>query len=163
MTRLKPWVGVLILASACADVESGPSDLSVDLGGATDAAVDNTLAPDTGGSAADGPASEQLVVGDGAPSGWVGQPCAQPTDCPAGAVCLQGGEWVWPGGYCSTSCDQQVKPDSCPAGSHCEELAVTGPDLQVCIKDCETETDCRSGYVCAPIPGSPTGGCIPFS
>jgi len=96
-------------------------------------------------------------------SSWVGGACGSDSACQAhdpGAVCLTGGTWVWTGGYCSITCDPTAKPDTCPTGSHCEELAETGPDLKTCIKDCLTKADCRAGYICAPIPGTSTGGCL---
>ena len=73
---------------------------------------------------------------------------------------------IWHGSEVATdlelceTCDPTTQPDTCPTGSHCEELAETGPDLKTCIKDCLTKADCRAGYICAPIPGTNTGGCL---
>lgn len=99
---------------------------------------------------------------------WVGRKCTTAEDClepPKSAVtdetCLSGGDWEWPGGYCSRDCDVVTAP--CPAGSHCEELMATGPNPTVCIQNCYDKSQCSGpGYVCHMIPGTDYGACIPF-
>lgn len=150
----------LLLSTGCSDddtpADSGPP------------AIDLHTNPDQSSPNADGPSQTPSDLGPldtftGPSAEKIGEPCAQHADCGGSpGVCLQGGEWVWPGGYCSIPCVVVDNHDPCPAGSHCEELAQEGPNIQGCIKNCNSETDCREGYSCAPVPGESFGGCLVF-
>jgi hypothetical protein len=161
---------LLIAVSSACDDEGTPPGTDA-CSGNCDAQAADGPAPDLSGqedagleAGEDGPAVADLGP-DVLPSTWVGSTCTSAASCSgtgADVQCLQEGEWGWPDGYCSQSCDPTADVDTCPAGSHCEELAQEGPNIESCIKDCLTKQDCRDGYVCAPIPESNTGGCIPF-
>ena len=77
----------------------------------------------------------------GAPTGAVGDPCTDATECsgitsPFTPVCITG----FPGGYCSVFCTDGM----CPTGSRC------ALNLEyLCVKECTTANDCRTpDYAC---------------
>jgi hypothetical protein len=72
-----------------------------------------------------------------------GDLCTADGDC-AGLFCVLE-EWGWPGGYCSGYCD---------ASSPCAGGGICASD-DTCNSACETDTDCREGYMCTP------EGCLP--
>ncbi len=157
---------VLFLGFACSDNASEPM---VDAAAPDQKVVSSDLAPGDS-SVPDSLTPDQQLpdMGPKVVPTWVGRSCAIPEDClepPKTAVtneeCLSGGEWEWPGGYCSFTCD--AINNNCPEGSHCEELMATGANPTVCIKNCYNKTQCPApGYVCADVPGTNYGGCIPF-
>jgi hypothetical protein len=52
-----------------------------------------------------------------------------------------------PGGLCTmTDCVRNVVRDPCPAGFEC--LSFSGGTRSLCTAQCETTSDCRTGYVC---------------
>ena len=152
-------LGLSLAFAGCSDddkqsgKDSGPADQRV-----VDQQVDQQSKPDLPVKADQGTSQW--------PDTWVGKPCTSAANCSAGgaqAKCASGGDWVWPGGYCTQDCDPQN--DQCPEGTHCEEFADTGKNPFYCIKNCKIKgTDCRDseGYVCAVIPGVDYGGCVPF-
>ncbi|MCA9525843.1 MAG: hypothetical protein KC549_06050 [Myxococcales bacterium] len=79
----------------------------------------------------------QAGVGEPNP---VGEFCGGAAECQSGE-CLTGARY--PNGYCTAGCD------ACPAGSVCGDT----PNGQKCLAACDTDLDCRAGYVCAG------GGC----
>ena len=68
----------------------------------------------------------------------VGDDCETSGECPVGAIC----DVTAPGGYCTLEgCDSE----SCPDGSVCVEF---NAEESFCLKYCEGDNECRSGYVC---------------
>ena len=69
-----------------------------------------------------------------------------------------------PMGYCSRlSCLAQ---EDCGEGADCFNLAQYMLQLQICLKVCTADTDCRNGYVCTDgsgpnLPGQPKKSCLP--
>jgi len=93
--------------------------------------------------------------GDSRPSGTagndsslVGGPCMENADCDD-RLCQPGTRF--PDGLCTISCGTSGQ---CPRASYCGELN-TG---WVCLVDCATSTDCRTGYVCEPVTEAGTNG-----
>ncbi|XXU40415.1 hypothetical protein WME93_17605 [Sorangium sp. So ce1000] len=72
-----------------------------------------------------------------------GDPCTADTDC-AGLICALDA-WGWPGGYCSSVCDDE---NPCADGGICARDGT-------CNRACATTADCRDGYECTP------SGCLP--
>ncbi len=82
----------------------------------------------------------------------IGEPCAAgAADC---EICFSQERSAWAGGYCSKRC-----PTDCGAAAHCVDF----PDLAtaICMSDCTSDADCRSGYVCADIDGASGSECVP--
>lgn len=86
----------------------------------------------------------QLPV-DGFPDG---EPCSADDEC-TGGTCLPDPEW--PGGYCTT--------EGCQFGSDCarqgdlDNWCQLARDEQYCVRGCEEDIDCRSGYTCVAFTG----------
>jgi hypothetical protein len=81
----------------------------------------------------------------------IGDACTTGSDCGA-ALCIN--RDFAPGGYCTLSC----KLDSatpCPTGSICvaDALATGSP---ACFRACARTSECRNGYTCRSVNGSPT-------
>jgi hypothetical protein len=75
----------------------------------------------------------------------VGGACSLDDACATG-VCIPGTDasgrpTAWPDGYCSGNCESVA----CPQGS-CLAMA---DGHSYCVSTCNTEGDCRPGYVCA--------------
>ncbi|MBX5484764.1 MAG: hypothetical protein IRZ16_23315 [Myxococcaceae bacterium] len=85
----------------------------------------------------------------------VGDPCTTPDDC-GDAVCLNNA--YTPGGYCSRQCSRGVA-DSCPAGSQCIRDGLAH-DLDGCFRECNNDSDCRTGYVCRRVKDQQFTVCI---
>jgi hypothetical protein len=82
---------------------------------------------------------------------FIGSQCNTGFDCPTGAICipptLNGQSSGWPSGYCTSSCGGADACAGCPAGSSC---VVDGAEGQsYCLKNCDANTPCRSGYGCS--------------
>ena len=87
-----------------------------------------------------------------------GGACATDADCLGalfGAQCVT--EPGYPGGYCISGCGVDA---DCPAASHC---ATTADGAQLCVPDCTTNSDCRTGYECFDWLGSGTNSCGPVA
>lgn len=68
----------------------------------------------------------------------VGDSCESASECPLGAIC----DVTAPAGYCTLEgCDGE----SCPDGSVCVDF---NEHESFCMKFCEDDRECRSGYVC---------------
>ena len=88
--------------------------------------------------------------GSGGPvPGAVGASCQANTDCAdPGAACLT----QFPGGYCLVpGCGN----GTCPQGSAC----VSGQGNRFCLQTCQSDADCRAGYTCSGLAGTPV--CVP--
>lgn len=83
----------------------------------------------------------------------VGDPCTVATECGKG-VCLT--QPFAPGGLCSVVCSDTV---ACPNGSTCVSHAISS-DTPGCMKSCNADTDCRTGYVCRVERDSSTKVCV---
>jgi hypothetical protein len=83
----------------------------------------------------------------------VGGACTRDESCTTG-VCIretrQGDQIFWQGGYCSGDCGTQKEclPDSC--------LSLEDGRFY-CVSSCNSNDDCRTGYVCA----ASVGACLP--
>lgn len=84
----------------------------------------------------------------------IGDPCTVNPDCGPG-VCLN--RAFAPGGLCSLVCTPGGA--ACPAGSVCVERAVSS-DTAGCMISCQTDADCRTGYVCRVERESLTRVCV---
>ena len=56
-----------------------------------------------------------------------------------------------PGGYCIKMCDITKHDTDCPSGSACQSDGMT----MECHKECASQSDCRTGYACAPVSMTP--------
>lgn len=84
----------------------------------------------------------------------VGDACTTSSDCGPG-TCLNR-SWS-PGGYCTTGCN--IDNDLCPSGTTCVRGAIDG-DLAGCMRSCEKNSDCRTGYICQTERESLTPVCV---
>ncbi len=95
----------------------------------------------------------------------IGDECTVSTNCsPTGdRLC----DITQPGGYCTIF---NCEPDTCPGDSSCinfgTNLSPVGPactpsqgnspyQRSFCMEQCESDSDCRSGYACRDLSGSP--------
>lgn len=78
-------------------------------------------------------------------TGDIGAACTTNEDCISG-LCNFGPQF--PNGYCTALCSL-LTPD-CPQGSACEYRLGSVGDVGTCLKSCAQESDCRTGYSCAP-------------
>jgi hypothetical protein len=95
--------------------------------------------------------------GDGRPPGTagndsslVGGPCMNNTECDE-RLCQMGDRF--PGGVCTISCGSS---GHCPQRSSCAELS----SGWICLVDCTTGTDCRTGWGCESVPEAGTNGSL---
>lgn len=95
--------------------------------------------------------SALVVAGCG--TSTVGLACTTADDCDNGQTCFTD----TPGGYCSSTCQQEGTDEECPGGSVC--AAHSGRLL--CSTVCETKEDCRADYECNGITGSSIKACRP--
>lgn len=70
-------------------------------------------------------------------NGAAGDSCKATNDCKMGLSCFSD---PFPNGYCSADCST----NPCPDGTTCAPVA----GASVCLKDCQSGSDCRSGYQC---------------
>jgi hypothetical protein len=87
----------------------------------------------------------------------VGKDCSGSADCPGG-TCLDPSSY--PGGYCSKVCSGDVitEGDPCPSGAVCVQIVQAAA---VCLDACNSQSDCRAGYACRPIPNTDDKVCFP--
>ncbi len=75
----------------------------------------------------------------------IGDSCTSSVDCSLNGdrVC----DTAEPGGYCTI---QACDPDTCPSEATCVAFRAMHPrtESQWCMFKCNTDSDCRSGYVC---------------
>jgi hypothetical protein len=74
----------------------------------------------------------------------IGGACAKSGDC-GERVCLS--PKSYPQGYCSKLCGGDIisEGDACPSGATCVQL---GEAAAFCLDLCESNADCRTGYIC---------------
>ena len=125
------------------------------------ACIPTMLTTCTGGDGCCPSACSMVTDSDctGGPTGALGDPCTQPTDCndlgtPFSTLCLT----TFPAGYCTSFCVDGI----CPTGSQC---AIDFGSGGICIKDCIGASDCRTpDYDCRSLflPNEQTFlGCAP--
>ena len=79
----------------------------------------------------------------------VGDPCTTSVDC-GGALCINLD--YAKGGYCSAACDDKT---GCPTGTTCLKHAL-GQGSNACFRLCSRQAECRNGYACRSVEGSPS-------
>lgn len=95
-------------------------------------------------------AGADLVAPDlASPPGAIGDGCQLPTmpesegpqrgTCAEGLICF-GSHLNAPGGYCSKLCSVET---DCPSTTTCPMFSGS-----ICLKRCESASDCRQGYIC---------------
>ena len=101
-------------------------------------------------------------------SGRIGDTCTSETDCtqtPGSPFCQAG---FWPDGYCldgtggaASNCDTGDPLGSCSDGC---SVCTTIPYFNAarCVRRCETNSDCRTGYTCQPADDATYSWCSPF-
>ena len=57
-----------------------------------------------------------------------------------------------PGGYCIKMCDIKNHDTDCPSGAACQSDGM----MMECHLECAKQSDCRTGYTCAPASMTPT-------
>jgi cysteine-rich repeat protein len=82
-----------------------------------------------------------------------GSPCTTNTDCASG-VCLDEVNFGLPGGLCVTD-DCLSTP--CPSGSECLDYGASGA---FCFPSCAGNADCREGFSCHDLFGTPNPICF---
>jgi hypothetical protein len=97
-------------------------------------------------------AAAAVGVGCGA---TVGDACTVPADC-GDRLCIQ--RDYTPGGYCSMQCVLSDR-STCPAGSVCIDEGAGG-NINACFRECDSDGDCRAGYVCRAIRNNPIRVCV---
>jgi hypothetical protein len=75
-------------------------------------------------------------------TGLVGAACDADRSCTTGVCIGEKSTSGWAGGYCSGNC----AASDCPQGGRCLLLA---DGFSYCVAECDSQEDCRSGYVCS--------------
>ena len=93
--------------------------------------------------------------------GDVGEACTADSDCQMGDMCItekdsNGKDTGFVGGYCSEDCTSSQYCDSYVAS--CIAIS-SSPAKSECFLDCVTDSECRTGYICADAGGF--GECYP--
>jgi len=83
-----------------------------------------------------------------------GRPCTEDGQC-AGGTCLSQADFGFPDGYCTTR-DSRNRNDCVGEGNAC----FLGNNPHFCVHLCESQVDCREGYVCQ-FYGQGSGICFP--
>lgn len=96
-----------------------------------------------------------VVLGLSACGPVIGDACTVNTECGPG-VCVN--RDFAPGGLCSLVCTPGAT-SACPAGSVCVTAVVDG-DTAGCMRSCDADSDCRSGYACRAERQSATKICV---
>ena len=146
-------------------VEDGVEDA---IGEVSDDAVEETVDDPAEDLVPDVPAEVTEDAPEDSPtSGIVGDACTVADDCggiPATNIrCLEiltggpGTTITFPEGYCSAACTED---GDCGGDATCERF---GPDLNLCLDACESDTDCREsdGYECRARMGGSDTFCLP--
>jgi hypothetical protein len=78
----------------------------------------------------------------------VGSPCTMDSECgSAPFMCMLD----HPGGYCMRNCDITKGDADCPSESVCQFDGTAGE----CHLKCDSQANCRTGYVCSPAASDP--------
>jgi hypothetical protein len=167
---LVTWLSVAVLACCFRPVDGaagGNADADSPPGEDASAspASDGGSVPDAQATAADAGGTPERDAGQpdgGASAGKLGDPCVREADCRPG-FCLTEA-LGFGGGTCSDSCKVGGSKDPCGPGTTClDYTAPSGQRRGVCLKTCAVDSECRTGYVCEPVGGSPDKGCLPGS
>jgi len=139
--------------SHCSDPANGGVCLK-DCAGNGQCRPDGYLCYDTDDTATD---TECWVAATG--TGQTGEPCGGYWECVGGQYgsCL--GAPGWPGGYCTLLCGSGQA--TCGSGTEC--YTDTQSNTSVCLDNCMSSTDCRTGYACttASTLGTTNDACTP--
>ncbi len=87
-----------------------------------------------------------------------GSACASNDDCPELSFCADEASWGFAGGICIRYGCTVGSDVGCEADTTCVSLGMEGT---ICLPDCETAGDCRSGYECLASPSGATDVCLP--
>lgn len=85
-------------------------------------------------------------------SGTAGESCEDDDVCEAGLTCRKN----FPGTFCAQSCAGEGDTASCPQDTVC---APQFTDELACSPTCESDDDCREGYVCTAVAGGQSKAC----
>lgn len=96
-----------------------------------------------------------MLLGLSACGPVIGDACTVNTECGPG-VCVNRG--FAPGGLCSLACSPGAA-NACPVGSTCVTGVIDG-DTAGCLLSCNSDKDCRAGYVCRSERQSATKICV---
>jgi hypothetical protein len=91
--------------------------------------------------------------------GGIGDSCAASTECASGLNCSAAAA-----GFPSGACTQDCSSATCPGGTACADLRSTPAAGQLCAPSCNSDAQCRQGYVCCAAQGSlcvPSALCVP--
>lgn len=96
-------------------------------------------------------------------AGAIGNSCVDASTCPAGGsgsvTCLGG---AYQGGYCAVT-DCAAHGHDCPGVGTTSECVLV--PAATCLRLCQTDADCRAGYICLAEPDAAGHGsyqvCIP--
>jgi hypothetical protein len=102
--------------------------------------------------------SRQVCLPLPPPTEKLGEPCAQDTDC-GDSSCLKDVDGVTPGGYCTRECGAIP----CGEGEVCGDFARDGEVAKACLESCIDQSDCREGYECRALYGTPSRACVGMS
>jgi len=90
--------------------------------------------------------------------GEIGSGCASDEECAHNARCFL----YYPGGYCTKYCAEN-DDDYCPTGSRCIQYKSMAGDIELCMKSCSGDSDCRPGeeetFVCHSMISGKEGIC----
>ncbi|MEM1348551.1 MAG: M12 family metallo-peptidase [Myxococcota bacterium] len=88
-----------------------------------------------------------------------GAPCLGAQDCASGS-CIEDSDG-WPDGYCTTlGCSSFMDCQRGEDGSLNNRCLIQGGGRNLCVRICQAQRECRTGYVCQPIGGG-QGFCAP--
>ena len=100
-----------------------------------------------------------FAVGCGDPgAATLGGTCMSVDDCTQGQICLTGGV---PMGYCSQTCPTVGAQDGCPSNGVCADVSTNSGTQRICTLICQMQAECRTGYQCNGVSGSPFKSCRP--
>ncbi len=83
--------------------------------------------------------------------GTAGESCNEEApSCEEGLTCRQD----FPGTFCAQSCSEEGRREGCPEGTICTREFT---DDFLCSPTCESDGDCREGYLCTAVAGGTQG------
>jgi len=82
----------------------------------------------------------------------VGDGCASNRECATGQEC----DTAPPGGYCLIA---TCRSNQCPSEAWCASFGVADRTRTFCLRKCQADGDCRSGYKCRLDLNTPGGVC----
>ncbi len=110
-----------------------------------------TVAADDHLTGADFVVAPGFTPGDGTGGtgdGVLGDACTASDECGGGLYCEPADDG-FTGGYCTEDCQNDT---DCGSNGICAALQVVSGEIQVCLKSCDTDADCRTAesYFCDP-------------